>query len=76
MFLDEELAYVKYEQEPHSTHSMTDWKSTICQLSNNDRFGRSRVCEVCGGRDYLCGGAGSRWQDTCLSNPCEGGNRK
>ena len=76
MFLDSELTCVKYEQEPHFTHSMTDWRSTICQLSTNDRFGRKRKCKKCGGQDYLCGGAGSRWQDSFLARPCEGQAQK
>ena len=70
MFLDEETRNVKYEQEPHQSHKMTDWEGTICQLSNNDRFGRVRHCKICEGRDYLCGGAGSRWQDKELLAPC------
>jgi len=70
MFLDEETINVPYEQEPHETHDMGEWRSTVCQLSNNDRFGRVRRCSICGGRDYLCGGAGSRWQDRELLKPC------
>jgi len=70
MFLDEELTNVKLTQEPHGTHNMTEWESTICQLSNNARFGRCRECRNCGGQDYLCGGAGSRWQDKNLCKPC------
>jgi len=71
MFLDERLSNVKYEQEPHPTHKMSEWEQTICQLSNNDRFGRARQCLKCDGEDYLCGGAGSRWQSSCLSKPCK-----
>lgn len=70
MFLDNETTHVKHEQEPHESHKMGEWESTICQLSNSDRFGRVRHCETCGGRDYLCGGPGSRWQDKGLLKPC------
>lgn len=73
MFLDQQLSNVKYEQEPHPTHDMTEWKSTICELSNNDRFGQNRECKKCKGRDYRCGGAGSRWQDRQLLRPCQTG---
>lgn len=70
MFLDNRLSNVKCEQEPHESHVMTEWQSTICQLANADRFGRRRICTICEGEDYLCGGAGSRWQDTWLGDPC------
>ena len=71
MFLDDRLAHVKLDQEPHVSHRMSVWASTICQLSNEDRFGRMRKCLKCDGEDYLCGGAGSRWQDSMLQKPCE-----
>jgi len=72
MFLDEELNGVLYNDEPNNSHEMTKWVSAICQLSNNDRFGQSRYCKKCGGKDYKCGGAGSRWQSISLQNNCIG----
>lgn len=71
MFLDDELCNVRYEQEPHNSHDMTEWEQTICCLPNNDRFGRRRYCKRCEGWDYLCGGAGSRWQDKFMAMECK-----
>ena len=71
MCLDDTLTAVGVKQEPHESHKMTEWVSTVCVLSNNDRFGRKRKCEKCNGEDYLCGGPGSRWQSKELSKPCK-----
>jgi MoaA/NifB/PqqE/SkfB family radical SAM enzyme len=59
-------------EEPDQSHVMTQWKQDVCCLSNNDRFGQSRYCKKCGGKDYMCGGAGSRWQSITLQNDCIG----
>lgn len=64
-----DLYSVGMDSEPHDTHEMSEWKQDQCDL-NTPRFGWSRQCTACGGEDWKCGGAGSRWQDEQLSRPC------
>lgn len=62
---------VGMSDEPHASHRMGEWEQTIAACASNDRFGRVRLCEVCGGRDVKAGGAGSRYHDPCLAGPCD-----
>jgi hypothetical protein len=34
--------------EPHPSHKMTPWESTIITLIDTPRFGRTRKCSECG----------------------------
>lgn len=34
--------------QPHQSHDMTDWKSTIVTLTETSRFGEVRRCTACG----------------------------
>lgn len=68
-----EMEQVAYKTaEPHKTHKMGEWSSTIVACASNDRFGQVRKCKVCGGRDVKAGGAGSRYFDEILLSTCYG----
>jgi hypothetical protein len=62
---------VAYDEEPHSTHRMSKWQSTIVMGPSKDTFGKERRCLGCGLIELLGGGAGSRWQEEDLSRKCE-----
>lgn len=38
----------KFKLNPHPSHDMTQWKSTIVTLISTSRFGRWRKCRNCG----------------------------
>lgn len=67
-----EMVAVSYIEEPHESHKMDGWESTIVACASNDRLGKVRECKKCEGRDVKAGGAGSRYHDPELSKPCRG----
>lgn len=66
-----EMEDVGMNDEPHSSHKMTAWSSTIVACASNDRFGMVRECSKCGGRDVKAGGAGSRYHDHGMRERCK-----
>ena len=38
-------------KEPHASHDMTEWESTIVTLANTPRFGQIRECKNCGAEE-------------------------
>lgn len=66
-----EMQPVKYDAEPHASHRMGAWESTLVACASNDRFGQIRECAACGGRDVKAGGPGSRYFDAELLRNCE-----
>lgn len=45
----------KLGREIHSTHKMSEWKSSIVTLASTPRFGSIRECEYCGGEHAMTG---------------------
>lgn len=41
------------DKEIHSSHKMTNWKSTVVQIANTPRHGKIRSCKKCGGEQAL-----------------------
>ena len=64
------MEFVAMGKEPHASHKMGAWESTLVSCASNDRFGKIRECENCGGRDVIAGGAGSRYHDKELGMVC------
>lgn len=57
------------KQEPHPSHKMTEWESTIVTLISTSRFGEIRECENCGG-EHARTVAGEAMHDE-LKYPCQ-----
>lgn len=52
-------------------HEFSDWEPWAGILpTGSDRFGRQRRCIYCNGSDIKAGGAGSRWVEKRLLQPC------
>lgn len=56
--------------QPHETHAMTEWHSTIVTLINTPRFGKWRKCKKCGAEEAksVCG---HKWHGA-LEKKCNG----
>jgi hypothetical protein len=57
--------------EPHPSHRMTEWRSTVVTITETSRFGRIRQCENCGAEEAetVCGHAAHEE----LGEPCTEG---
>lgn len=66
------MQQVSYKTEPHPSHTMGEWESTLVACASNDRFGSERCCKKCSLRDVKAGGAGSRYFDEGLETECSG----
>ena len=55
-------------KEPHPTHEMSEWESTVVTLISTPRFGSIRQCKNCGAEQAKTV-AGQAMQDK-LALPC------
>lgn len=64
--------YVGNDFEPHPSHEMGPWRSTVVTITETSRFGSIRECKHCGAEEAktVCGHAA---HDE-LAEPCSGPN--
>lgn len=59
---------VKSDWQPHPSHQMKEWRSTILNFGGSDRFGSIRSCSECGAEEAK--GGQSHRADTSLTVEC------
>jgi len=65
-----EMDRVPWDAEPHESHDMGEWESTIVACASNDRFGQIRKCKKCKAEEVKAGGPGSHYFETELCIEC------
>jgi len=56
------------KNEPHPSHEMTEWESTIVTIISTSRFGKFRKCKNCGAEQAETVAGKAMHEE--LKNPC------
>lgn len=60
--------FVANDWQPHPSHNMTEWRSTIISMASNDRFASIRKCANCEAEEAIPGQSHIRHVE--LDTPC------